>query len=103
MAHATFLGLAVEEKVSEYPAWTPKEAIGPTLDAALVLIKDEDGTGGDHLALQVHKAPGDTWDYSMSCGLENEQGIARGLYPARPGRLGPCGGRTLGVAMGVRR
>jgi len=60
MACAMFLGLAVEEKVSEYPAWTPKEAVSPMLDATLVLIKDEDGTGGDYLALQVHKAPGDT-------------------------------------------
>lgn len=103
MARATFLGLAVEEKVSEDPARTPKEAVGPTLDAALVLVKDEHGAGGDHLALRVDEAPGDAWDHSSACGLEDEQGVARGLYPAGPRGLGPCGGRTLGVAMGVRR
>ena len=104
MARATFLGLAIEEEVSEYPAWAPKETVRPALDAALVLVKDEDGAGGDHLAFRVDEAAGDAWDHAATCGLEDEEGIAGGLYPARPGRLRPCGGGggTLSVvAMGV--
>ncbi len=82
MARATFLRLAVEEEISEYPAGTPKETVRPALDAALVLVKDENGAGGDHLAFRVDEAPGDARNHSTACGLEDEESITGGFNPA---------------------
>jgi hypothetical protein len=36
----------------QYPAWTPKENIRPTLYTALVFVGDENGARGDHLTLR---------------------------------------------------
>lgn len=82
VARATFLGLAIEQEIAQYPAWTPKEAIRPTLDAALVFVKDENGARGDHLALRVDEAAGDAGDHSATGGFEDEESITGGLYPA---------------------
>jgi hypothetical protein len=82
VARAAFLGLAIEQEIAQYPAWAPKKAVRPTLDAALVLVKDENGAGGDHLALRVDEAAGDAGDHSAAGGFEDEEGITGGLYPA---------------------
>jgi len=42
MACATLVGLAIEKKIAQDTTWTPKEAVGPALNAALVLVEDED-------------------------------------------------------------
>jgi hypothetical protein len=82
VTRATFLGFAIEQEIAQYPAWTPKKAIRPTLDAALVLVKDEHGARGDHLAFRVDEAAGDAWDHPAAGGFEDEESITGGLYPA---------------------
>lgn len=89
MACAPFLGLAIEEEVAQYPAGAPEEPVGPTLDAALVLVEDEDGPRRDHFAFRINQTASYPRNQSPSCGLEDEQCVTRRLYPARPWRLGP--------------
>jgi hypothetical protein len=79
---ATFFGFAIEQEIAQYPTWTPKKAIRPTLDAALVFVKDEYGARGDHLALRVDEAAGDAGDHSAAGGFEDEESITGGLYPS---------------------
>lgn len=90
MASAALVRLAVEEKVAEDAGGAPEEAVCPALDATLLLVKDKDGPGCDHFSLRVDEAAGDPGDEAAACGLEDEEGIAGGLYPAGPGRLCPC-------------
>lgn len=86
-ARPSFVGFPIQKEITEYAAWTPVETIGPPLDPALVLVENEDGAGCDHLAFGVDEATGYARDQAPASGLEDEQGIARGLYPAGPGRL----------------
>ena len=68
----------------QYPAWTPKENILPTLDTALVFVGDENGTRGDYLALRVDKATRDACDHSALSAagdFEDELSTTGGLYP----------------------
>lgn len=89
MACAALVCLAVEEKVSEDARRAPEETVRPALDAALVLVKDKDGAGCDHFSLRVDETAGHSWYESATGSLEDEEGIAGGLNPARPGRFCP--------------
>lgn len=97
------LGLAVEEEVAQDAAGAPEEAVGPPLDAALVLVEDEDGARGDHLALSVDEASGDARNHTTAGRLEDEQRVTCRLDEDRPWGVGPVvgaaarGGGVLGV------
>lgn len=49
----TFLCFSVEKEIAQDPTGTPIEAIGPTLDAALCLVEDEDGARSDHPSFRL--------------------------------------------------
>lgn len=95
VAGATLVCLAIKEEIAENTTGTPKVAICPALDAALVLIEDKDGARGDHFTLRIDETPSDPGDETPPGSLEDEQGIARGLDPATPRRLRPCSGHRL--------
>lgn len=82
VSSASLLCFAIEKEITKNTAWTPEEAVRPTLDAALILVKDKDGPGGDHLSLRVDEPAGDAGNETAPRRLEYEQGIASGLYPA---------------------
>ena len=97
VACAPFLRFAIEQKVAQDPARAPEKPICPPLDPALVLVEDKDGAGGDHFALGIDETARYARNQSTPCGLEDEQGVACGLYPPRPWGLGPLGSAGLGV------
>lgn len=97
------LRLAVEEEVAQNAAGAPEEPVSPPLDAALVLIEDEDGARGYHLALSVDEASGDAGNHTTTRRFEDEQRVTCRLDEARPWGVGPVaaaaarGRRLLGV------
>lgn len=96
MASASLLSLAIKQEVAEDATRTPEETICPALDAALVLIEDEDGARGDHLAFRVDETTSDTRDEAATGSFEDQKGIAGSLDPAGPGRFSPgIGGCVL--------
>ena len=101
MSSASLLSLAIEEEVAQDATGAPEEAVGPALDAALVLVEDEDGAGGDHLALAVDEAACDAGDEAAAGGLEDEEGVEGGAYPAGPGWGGCVGWGGVGVGAWV--
>jgi len=96
----TFFCFSVEKEIAQDSAGTPKEAISPTLDAALSLVKDKDGARSDHFPFRLHQAAGNAGDDAPSSGLEDEEGIARGFDPTLPGGLGPALRSIVGVRHG---
>lgn len=82
VTRSPLLRLAIEEEVAQDPAWAPEEAVGPPLDAALVLVEDENGARGDHLALRIDETTGDAWNKTSAGGLEDEEGVAGRLDPS---------------------
>lgn len=106
VSRAALVGLAVEEKVAEDAGGRPEEAVSPAFDAGLVLVKDKDGAGSDHLAFAVDEPAGDPWYDASSGGLEHEERIARGRDPSgprgfRPAARGRGGGRHQKFEVGV--
>lgn len=66
------------EIVAKDPTWTPAHAVRPTLDIALVFVKDKDCATLDHCRLfPVRQPPCDSRDNSTLRGFEQDQGIVR--------------------------
>jgi hypothetical protein len=82
MASASLIGLTIEKKVTKDATWAPEEAVCPALDAALVLIEDEDGTRSDHLPFRIDETTCDAGDETATGSFEDQEGIAGGLYPS---------------------
>lgn len=95
VAGATLVCFAIKEEIAENATGTPKVAICPALDAALVLIEDKDRARGDHFTLRIDETTRNAGDEAPPGSLEDEQGIARGLNPATPRRLRPGSGHRL--------
>jgi hypothetical protein len=95
LVRALLVCFAIEEKVAEDPAWAPEETVGPALDATLVFVEHEHGARGDHFALRIDEAAGDSGNEASASRLEDEEGIPGGLYPAGP--RGLCPGRGAGM------
>jgi hypothetical protein len=49
--------------------------VGPALDATLLFIVDEDGSGLDHVALSVIETAGDSRDHAPPSGLKDKERI----------------------------
>lgn len=98
----TFLCFSVEKEIAKNPAGTPEKAIGPSFDATLRFIEDKDGARCDHLPFRLDQPASNAWDDPSTSGLEDEEGIASGLDPTLPRRLGPCWRRIIGLRGRVR-
>jgi hypothetical protein len=94
---ATFFCLSVQEEIAQDPAGTPKKAIGPTFDAALGLVEDEDGARCDHFPFRLHQPASNAGDDTPASGFEDEEGVARGFDPTLPWGLGPSWGSVIGL------
>ena len=98
----TFLCFSVEKEIAQDPAGTPKKTIGPSLDATLSFIEDKDGAGCDHFPFRLDQPASNAWDDPPTSGFEDEEGIASGLDPPLPRRLGPCWRRIIRLRGRVR-
>lgn len=87
------------QEVSQDARGGPEKPVCPTLDAALILVKDKDGATGDHAALSIDESPSNTWDQASAGGLEDEEGILGGVDPSTERRLGPAAGIDVAAAL----
>lgn len=81
--------LAVDEEVGERARRAPRQAVGPPLDARLLLVKDEDGARDDVLALlELLEAAGDLGEEAALAALEDEEGVEGRLDEPAEGWIG---------------
>jgi hypothetical protein len=85
----TSLRVRAHQEIAQNSGGRPDEAIGPPLDARLILIKDKDRPRGDHLALRVDEAASDPRDETSTGSFENEERVPSGLDPSTPWRFRP--------------
>ena len=81
--------MVMYQEIAQNTRRGPDKTVCPAFNARFVFIKYEDGTRCDHLALRINETASDARDKAAAGCLEDEEGVASRLDPARPRWLSP--------------